>query len=226
MVCVVLGGSPIDAIDASPTLAHTLDLAEAGRRDLVLFESRDLALGDERVSIANLIRRALPAAGIFAVTETADPGGPWHPDEGLDGVVPCALDDAVVRGFLYAHFLRPLAYLALLTRALVDRCTGLDPTLDLQIDLTRMPDDAGAVTAVLAAVNRGCARPARPRRSGSVRRCTPPWPGGCPARSHCAPDLHCITGSGVRTPVSKHPTVEFISWGGRWKHPRKLPGAW
>ena len=41
-----------------------------------------------------------------------------------------------------------------MTRALVDRCTGLDPTLDLQIDLTRMRDDAGAVTAVLAAVNR------------------------------------------------------------------------
>jgi hypothetical protein len=113
--------------------------------------------------------------GIFAVTDAADPGGPWQPDEGLDGLVPRALDDAVVRGFLYANLLRPLvvrdgaiahasgflgppahlpAYLALLTRALVDRCTGLDPTLDLQIDLTRMPDDAGAVTAVLAAVNR------------------------------------------------------------------------
>jgi hypothetical protein len=130
---------------------------------------------DQRVRVANLIRRALPAAGIFAVTDAAGPGGPWQPDEGLDGVVPRALDDAVVRGFLYANFLRPLvvrdgaiahtsgflgppthlpAYLALLTRALVDRCTGLDPTLDLQIDLTRMPDDAGAVTAVLAAVNR------------------------------------------------------------------------
>jgi CheY-like chemotaxis protein len=160
-------------VDASPTLAHTLDLAEAGRRDLVLFESREL--GDDQVSIANLIRRALPAAGIFAITDTADPAAPWQPDEGLDGMVPRTLDDAVVRGFLYANFLRPLvvlhgaiahasgflgppghrpAYLAGLARALVDRCTGLDPTLDLQIDLTRMPDDAGAVTAVLAAVNR------------------------------------------------------------------------
>src|SRR4051812_13153028 len=65
-------------VDASPTLAHTLDLAEAGRRDLVLFESREL--GDEQVSIANLIRRALPAAGIFAMTDTADPAAPWQPD--------------------------------------------------------------------------------------------------------------------------------------------------
>lgn len=202
----------------------------------MLFESRDLALGDERVSVANLLRRALPAAGIVAVTDTADPGGPWRPDEGLDGVVPRALDDAVVRGFLYASFRRPLvvrdgavahasgflgppahlpASLALLTRALVDRCTGLDPTLDLQIDLTRMPDDAGAGIAVLAAVNREPRAAGAAPASGSVRRCTPPWPAGCPARSHCAPDLHCITGSGVRTPVSKYPTVEFISQGGR-----------
>ena len=159
-------------IDASPTLATTLDLAELGRRDLVLFESRDLA--DERVSIANVIRRALPAAGIFAITDTADPAAPWHVDEGLDGLVPRTLDHAVVRDFLYAHFLRPLvvlhgavahasgflgppahqpAYLAALSRALIDRCTGLDPTLDLQIDLTRMPDDADAVTTVIETVN-------------------------------------------------------------------------
>jgi CheY-like chemotaxis protein len=161
------------AIDTSPTLGHTLDLAEAGRRDLVLFESRDLA--DERVSVANLIRRSLPAAGIFAITDTADPAMWWQPDHGLDGMVPSALDEAVVRGFLYANFLRPLVvrdgavahasgflgptagmpvYLTALTRALVDRCTGLDPTLDLQIDLTRMPDDTGAVAAVVTAVDR------------------------------------------------------------------------
>jgi CheY-like chemotaxis protein len=161
------------AIDLSPTLARSLDLAEAGRRDLVLFESRDLA--DEMVSVANLIRRALPAAGIFALTDDADPGAPWQPDEGLDGLVPHAFDDALVRGFLYANFLRPRVvldgmvahasgflgppghlpvYLAVLTRALIERCTGLDPTADLRIDLTRMPDDVEAVLAVVAAVDR------------------------------------------------------------------------
>lgn len=161
-------------IDPSPTLAATLDLAELGPRDLVLFESRDLA--DERVRVANLIRRALPAAGIFAVTDAADPAAPWQPDEGLDGMVPHALEDTVVRGFLYANFLRPLvvvhgavarasgflgpaphqpAYLSALSRALIDRCGGLDPTLDLQIDLTRMPDDVDAVTTLIEAVHRG-----------------------------------------------------------------------
>lgn len=161
-------------IETSPNLAATLDLAEVGHRDLVLFESRDLA--DERVNVANLIRRALPAAGIFALTDAADPAAPWQPDEGLDGLVSRALDDAVVRGFLYPNFLRPLvvvhgaiahasgflgppphqpAYLAALGRALIDRCAGLDPTLDLQIDLTRMPDDVDAVTALIEAVNRG-----------------------------------------------------------------------
>jgi hypothetical protein len=71
----------------------------------------------------------------------------------------------MVRGFLGLPGHLP-AYLAMLTHALVDRCTGLDPTLDLPVDLpvdlTRMPDDAGAVTAVLAAVHR------EPRAAGAV----------------------------------------------------------
>jgi CheY-like chemotaxis protein len=161
------------AIDTSRSLTESLDLAESGRRDLVLFESKDLA--DERVSIANLLRRSLPAAGIFAISDDAAPGAPWRPDEALDGVVPHALDD-VVRDFLYPHFLRPLVvldrsvahaagyrgpaadlpvYLAMLERVLVERCTGLDPTSDLDIDLTRMPHDPDAVIGMVSAVNRG-----------------------------------------------------------------------
>lgn len=94
---------------------------------------------------------------IFALTDTADPASWWQPDEGLDGLVPRAVDDTVVRGYLYPNFLRPLAvldgsvahaagffgpradlpvHLAALTRAFVDRCTGFDPTLDLP---TRCP---------------------------------------------------------------------------------------
>jgi len=161
------------AIDTSQLLAETLDLAEACRRDLVLFESRELI--DERVAIANVIRRALPAAGIFALTDDAAPGAPWQPDESLDGTVPRGLDETVVRGFLYPGFLRPLvvlermvahaagfrgppghlpAYVAMLGRVLIERCARLDQTADLQIDLSRMPDDADAVTAVVDTVNR------------------------------------------------------------------------
>jgi CheY-like chemotaxis protein len=161
------------AIDAAQSLTESLELAEAGRRDLVLFESRDLA--DERVTVANLLRRALPAAGIFALTDDAPPGLPWRPDEALDGVVPRALDDDVVRGFLYPSFLRPLVvlrgavahaaafrgpparlpvYLATLARSMVERCAELDPTVDLQIDLRRIPDDPDAVIAVIDAINR------------------------------------------------------------------------
>jgi len=159
-------------IATSRSLSESLDLAEASRHDLVLFESRELL--DEMVTVANLIRRSLPAAGIFALADTA-PGSPWQPDEALDGVVPLPLDDATVRGFLYPHFLRPLVvvertiahaagfrgpasdlpvYVAMLGRVLLERCAGLDPTIDLQIDLTRMPDDPGAVIGVLASVNR------------------------------------------------------------------------
>jgi two-component system chemotaxis response regulator CheY len=159
------------AIDTSHSLAESLDLAESERRDLVLFESRDLA--DEMVVVANVIRRVLPTAGIFAITDDAT-GMPWQPDESLDGRLSSALDDAVVRGFLYPSFLRPLVvvdgkivhaagfrgppahlpvYVAMLGRVLVERCARLDPTADLQIDLTRMPDDPDALVAVITAAD-------------------------------------------------------------------------
>jgi len=160
------------AIDASSALAQSLDLAETGRRELVLFESSDPL--DEVVTIANVLRRALPAAGIFALRDAAAPGFPWQPDEGLDGILPRTPEDAVVRGFLYPNFLRPLVmllgaahavgfsgprehlpvYVAMLSRTLVERCSGLDETADLQIDLTRMPNDPDAVVAVIDTVNR------------------------------------------------------------------------
>ena len=159
-------------IASSQSLSESLDLAEATRHDLVLFESRDAH--EEIVTVANLIRRLLPAAGIFALADaTAD--SRWRPDEALDGVLPLALDDATVKGFLYTHFLRPLVvvertiahaagfrgaaadlpiYLAMLGRVLVERCVELDPMLDLRIDLTRMPDDPAAVIGMLVSVNR------------------------------------------------------------------------
>ena len=161
------------AIDTSQSLAQSLELAATGRRDLVLFESR--ARVDELAVVASLLRRSLPAAGIFAIGEAA-PAPPWQPDAALDGVVPHAFDEAVVRDFLYRNFLLPLvvihgrvahaagfrgppahlpAYIAMLSRALIDRCGALDQTTDLMIDLTRMPDEPDAVVSVIRAANGG-----------------------------------------------------------------------
>lgn len=158
------------AIDSSTSLAQSLDLAEDERRDLVLFESS--ASAGELTAVAGVLRRALPAAGIFAISDDAQ-GPPWQPDEALDGRV--ALDDAVVRGFLYPHFLRPLValdgrvvhaagfrgppaqlamYVATLTRVLIERCARVDQTADLRVDLTRMPGEPDAVSAVVGEVNR------------------------------------------------------------------------
>jgi CheY-like chemotaxis protein len=162
------------AIESSQSLAQSLDIAERTPHELVVFESHDLA--DERVAIANVIRRILPAAGIFALTRDADPGAAWQPEEGLDGVLSSALDDGAMRGFLYPNFLRPLisfegtvahvvgfrgapghlaVYLAMVVRALAERWSRLDGTADLQIDVTRMPSDPDVVVALINAVNDG-----------------------------------------------------------------------
>lgn len=159
-------------IDSSQTLVQSLDLAESGQRDLVIIDSRDLV--DDLAVVANGIRGILPAAGVFAMTDDVMATPPWHPEAGLDGVLPRAIDAVLVRDFLYPNFLRPLvsvdvmraraagflgppvhvpAYLAMLEPVLVDRCARLDPTGDLQIDLSNMPADPDAVVAVIAAVN-------------------------------------------------------------------------
>lgn len=161
------------AIDASSALAQSLDLAEHGPRDLVILESPEL--GDELVAVANVLRRALPAAGIFAIRDPSAPAAWWQPDEGLDGWLPSALDDATVRGFLYPSFLRPLveltgaharlagfrgplahvpAFAAALARRLVARTAGLDHTADLRIDARRLASDPAVVAAVLPTVDR------------------------------------------------------------------------
>lgn len=158
-------------IDSSQALAQSLDLAEATHHELVLVESREL--GDEMVAIANVLRRSMPAAGIFAISD-AGGGALWQPDEGLDGTLPTALDDALVRGFLYSNFLRPLyaidrltarvaayrgppeqfaAFSAMVVRQLAERWSKLDGTADLQIDLTRVSTDPDVVIALIDKVN-------------------------------------------------------------------------
>jgi CheY-like chemotaxis protein len=160
------------AIDLSRSLTESLDLAEDGKRNLVLIESDDLL--DEMTAIGNVMRRALPAAGIFALSESASQLSWWNPQEGLDGLLPRNLDEAVVRGFLYQNFLRPFvmlegmvarisgfrgnamhfpAYLQMLVRVVVARTARLDRTADLIVDLRGIPPDPEAVVAVIAALH-------------------------------------------------------------------------
>jgi len=160
------------AIDPSTTLAETLELAEGGRRDLVILESREL--DEELVAVANLVRRALPGAGIFAISRAADPDAPWQPDEGLDGLLPPTLSDALVRGFLYPTFLCPMvdlvgayariagfsgppahvaAFATMVGRRLVASCAHLDRTNDLCVDVERVSPDPDVILAVVRAAD-------------------------------------------------------------------------
>jgi DNA-binding response OmpR family regulator len=161
------------ALETSRSLAQSVDLVETRERDLVILESRDLL--DEIVAVANVLRRSLPAAGIFAMSDDADARSPWKPDEGLDGLLPRILEPSLVQGFLAPYFLRPLAafdhvavrvtgfrgvpallpaYATMLTRRLVERCRVLDRTTELQIDLCSLAADADALVFVITEVDR------------------------------------------------------------------------
>jgi CheY-like chemotaxis protein len=156
------------ALDTSQSLAQSVDLAAAGKPALVLLESRDLR--DEILRHADVLRRARPAAGIFAMSDAATAATAWQPDGGLDGLVPRTPDAALVDGFLIPLCLRPLvvlerstarvtgfrgppgqlpAYVAMLARALVERCPALDRTAELELDLRRLPDDPDACIAIV-----------------------------------------------------------------------------
>lgn len=159
------------AIDTTQALAQSIDVAEAQPHELVLIESKDLA--DDMVTIANVLRRTVGSAGIFALAGGASPSGLWHPEEGLDGTLPLPVEDGVVR-FLYSNFLRPLAaidgrcarvagfkgppaqfpaFQTMVVRSLGDQWGRLDATTDLQIDLTRMPAEPDMVVALITAIN-------------------------------------------------------------------------
>jgi len=161
-------------IVSSQSLAQSIDISEARPHDLVILETRDLV--DEISAVANVLRRTLPAAGIFAISRNGAPSSLWQPDEGLDGLLPSTLDDTVMRGFLYPNFLRPIVsleglvarvagfrgpasqlpmYLAIVVRVLAERWSRLDGTADLQIDVTRMPPDPDMVVELINAVNNG-----------------------------------------------------------------------
>ena len=161
------------AVDSTTSLSQSLELVEASARDLVLLESEPL--GEGMVPVANVIRKTLPAAGIFAITTDQSAEFGWWPDEGLDGWLPRELTSDLVRGFLAPSFLRPLVrvermvaevaafqgavehlptYITMVTRLLVERCGRLDGTADLKIDLSRMPANPSAIVEVVTAVSR------------------------------------------------------------------------
>jgi CheY-like chemotaxis protein len=158
-------------LQVTSALARALELAERKPCELVLLDA-DVLEGEVR-TVALLVRASLPQAAVFAISRDATPASLWSPDGALDGVLPTALDEALVRDFLYPSFLRPLvfaegavfhaagfegdpahrpAYFASLTRALVRRLTGQSATSDPSVDLTRVPAEAGPVAALVGAV--------------------------------------------------------------------------
>jgi hypothetical protein len=124
--------------------------------------------------VASVLRRPLPAAGIFAINDDAVGALPWQPEDALDGVLPRTFDDAVVRNFLYPIFVRPLvhldgvtatvagfqgppaylpAYLAMVARILVVRCGSVGEEIEPLIDLRNVPLDPDAMVALVLSLN-------------------------------------------------------------------------
>jgi len=158
---------------AAPVLSRALELAERAPCELVLLDAD--VLEGEVGTAAQLVRESLPQAAVFALSRAAAPARTslWAPDGALDGVLPAALDEQLVRGFLYPNFLRPLvfaegavfhaagfdgdavhvpAYFAALQRALVRRLTGQSPTSDPTADLTRAPRELGRMAELIRGV--------------------------------------------------------------------------
>lgn len=158
-------------VDAAPALTRVLQLAERRDYALVLLDAE--VLEGEVATAALLLRQSLPGAAILALAGEAPPEARWSPEGALDGVLPRALDEALVHDFLYANFLRPLvfvegavvhaagfegdeqnlpAYFGALARALGRRCNQESAEADLCIDLTRVPPEPDRIAGVLLAL--------------------------------------------------------------------------
>ncbi len=157
------------AVDASDSIAQSLDLAEEREHGLVLVESHESL--EEIAAVAGALRRVVPTASMFALSDAATEGSHWRPQDALDGVLPRALTESLARGFLYANFLRPLVfiegtqvqvagfqgppiyqpvYLARVRRLLVERGAALP---DSTINLGNLPVDAGTLIELITHVN-------------------------------------------------------------------------
>jgi CheY-like chemotaxis protein len=156
-------------LTAAPALTRILEVAERVPHDVVLLDAR--VLEGEVTTAAELVRQSLPDAAVFAIAAGAPPEAHWSPQGSLDGTLPVALDEEVVRGFLYPNFLRPLvfvegsvfhaagfegsekylaAYFAALARAIFLRCSRQAPTSEPSIDLTRAPPFPGRIAELAA----------------------------------------------------------------------------
>ena len=159
------------AIDATTTLAESLEQAERARPALILLDTTDAI--EEGDAVAGVLRQAAPAAGIFALADAGDPAAPWRPGEALDGVLPRSLDAALIKGFLYGLYVKPLvtleggvvrvagyqgpaahhpAYLAAATRGVLAACAaaGLG---DVELDLRHLPVAAPDAVALVEALD-------------------------------------------------------------------------
>jgi CheY-like chemotaxis protein len=159
------------AVTSADVLARTLELCEARAPALVLLDAA--VLDGDPVSAAGLVRRLVPGAGIFALAEAVPADAGWRPEGDLDGVLPRALPDPLVRELLLPVFLRPLvfreggalraagfhgperhlaAYRAALGRSLVARAAEEDPSRDLLVDLSAVPAGEAELAVLILGV--------------------------------------------------------------------------
>jgi CheY-like chemotaxis protein len=167
---------PHVVVDTSPALAESVEIVGRHPYAAVLLESDDDL--EEVDAMAGVLRANAPVAGVFAISERGRADAPWSPSEALDGVLPRTLDAALIKGFLYGLYVRPLvtltgtalriagyqgpaahhgAYLAAVERLVLDHCQRANLT-DVKIDARHLPlapDEAVTVIARLDATLRG-----------------------------------------------------------------------
>lgn len=156
----------------SASFAESVERLEAAPHTLVLVESTDDV--EEVDAMAGVLRAAAPVAGIFAVSERGRSDAPWAPGDNLDGVLPRTLEPALVKGFLYNLYVRPLVtversllrvggyqgpashhppYLAAVTRQVLACCARHD-LADVAIDLRHVPFEPAPTIALVAELDR------------------------------------------------------------------------
>ena len=171
---------PHVVIDVSASLAESLELVEQRPYALILLDSADEL--EEVDAMAAVLRGAVPAAGVFALSDQGRADRPWAPAEALDGALPRTLEPALVKGFLYGLYVRPLvtregavlrvggyqgpaahhpAYLAAIRRQVLDHWAHGD-LAEITVDVRHLPVTPDEVVALVedldrALRDRGCA---------------------------------------------------------------------
>lgn len=168
-------------LSAESAAASLLDACTRRTPGLVLLDTRRPVEGLKE--LASSARALVPCAGIFTVRDDAAPGGNWHDDEPIDGMLSPAFDAVLGYELLYLNFLRPLvfleektaraaafqgdaahlpAYLRTLGRQLVARCGRNASGVALRIDLRVVPDSPALVPMIAQVSHALTARGAHP----------------------------------------------------------------